>query len=173
MIILRDLLSVREDFKGDSHVGYNGRRKVCGVFSKTFDTATLRGSKMEEVLVEGPPRDAWGDDDDDHDCANVDARGDDKEMAQSEPEINVPIVHIPGFTYPVERFFLEDVLADTAFDLKAFYGAGGNRRRKSRWSGTRRIDDDAEGKIAAMRRAFQRTATTRKSRRWVRRMHGA
>lgn len=33
----------------------------------------------------------------------------------------VPCIHIPGFTYPVEEYFLEDILQMTGFRFRNFY----------------------------------------------------
>ncbi|MED6108795.1 hypothetical protein PIB30_027486 [Stylosanthes scabra] len=44
---------------------------------------------------------------------------------------NAPTIHIPGFTYPVEEHFLEDVLEKTRYSIKAeFDNFEGNSRRR-------------------------------------------
>lgn len=50
---------------------------------------------------------------------------------------NCPLIHIPGFTYPVEEFYLEDVLQITGFTMpmfndsgKGWYGMKARKRRK-------------------------------------------
>ncbi|KAG9439976.1 hypothetical protein H6P81_020141 [Aristolochia fimbriata] len=48
---------------------------------------------------------------------------------------NVPTIHIPGFTFPVEELFLEDVLEKTRYNIEAeydsFQGNGRKRRKQS------------------------------------------
>ena len=40
-------------------------------------------------------------------------------------EADVPVLHIPGFTFAVEEFFLEDALQLTGFDIKKAAAGGG------------------------------------------------
>ncbi|XP_022641271.1 DExH-box ATP-dependent RNA helicase DExH1 isoform X2 [Vigna radiata var. radiata] len=46
---------------------------------------------------------------------------------------NAPTIHIPGFTYPVAEYFLEDVLEKTRYSIKSdFDNYEGNSRRRSK-----------------------------------------
>nr|KYP62080.1 putative ATP-dependent RNA helicase DHX36 [Cajanus cajan] len=44
---------------------------------------------------------------------------------------NAPTIHIPGFTFPVAEYFLEDVLEKTRYSIKSdFDNFEGNSRRR-------------------------------------------
>ncbi|KAI4300544.1 hypothetical protein L6164_033912 [Bauhinia variegata] len=50
---------------------------------------------------------------------------------------NAPMIHIPGFTFPVTEFFLEDVLEKTRYNIKSEfdnYEGNSSRRRKQQVS---------------------------------------
>ncbi|GAB4834074.1 hypothetical protein Ancab_032327 [Ancistrocladus abbreviatus] len=52
---------------------------------------------------------------------------------------NAPIIHIPGFTYPVAELFLEDVLEKTRYRIKPeFDNFQGSSRRRQRQSESRK-----------------------------------
>ncbi|XP_028549002.1 DExH-box ATP-dependent RNA helicase DExH1 isoform X2 [Dendrobium catenatum] len=46
---------------------------------------------------------------------------------------NSPVIHIPGFTFPVEEIFLEDILEKTRFQIRSEFGnfQGNSRRRQA------------------------------------------
>ena len=94
-----------------------------------------------------------------------------KPYADDSTSREVPTLHIPGFTYPVKDFFLEDALEWTGYDLaNDLQGGGGGTRSRHRGRGSGRgrgrgwvskpasvpSDSDCNGDVAIHREMLEK-----------------
>ncbi|KAJ4803285.1 RNA helicase family protein [Rhynchospora pubera] len=77
---------------------------------------------------------------------------------------STPIMHIPGFTFPVQEFFLEEILEKTRYKIKSEYDnfQGNSRRKRFAWQKTDPITEIFEE--VDIETTYQKyTAATRQS----------